>query len=74
MRGHIKLQSLNIGGADDDDDDFISSTVKQYLPICGRERERERERESRPRARRKESASLRSWVLTEMLASQSSEM
>jgi hypothetical protein len=42
MRGHIKLQSLNIGGADDDDDDdFISSTVKQYLPICGRERERE---------------------------------
>jgi hypothetical protein len=43
MGGHINLQSLNIGGVDDEDnDDFISSSVKQYLPICGRERERER--------------------------------
>ena len=47
MRGHIKLQSLNIGGADgDDNDDFISSTVKLYLPSCGLEKERERKRES----------------------------
>jgi hypothetical protein len=46
MRGHINLRSLNIVGADDEDnDDFISSTVKQYLLICGLERERERERE-----------------------------
>jgi len=45
MRGHINLQSLNIVGVDDDNDDFISSTVEQYLPICGLERERERERE-----------------------------
>jgi hypothetical protein len=45
MRGHIKLQRLNIGGVvddddDDDNDDFISSTVKEYLPICGLEIER----------------------------------
>ena len=60
MRGHIRLQSLNIGGDDDDDDndndDFISSTVKLYLLFCGLERE-ERERGG-PRARRKESTSL----------------
>ena len=53
----MKLQSLNIGGVDDDGD-FISSTVKQYLPICGLERDRERERESGPRASRNESTSL----------------
>jgi len=62
MRGHINLQSLNIVGVDDDNDDFVSSTVEQYLPICGLEREREREREREgggvPRARRKESMSL----------------
>ena len=46
----MNLQSCNIGGDhdhdhdddDDDKDDFISSTVKQYLPICGLERERDR--------------------------------
>ena len=45
MRGHINLQSLNIGGVDDDDDDnddFISCTVNSTCPsVVLRERERE---------------------------------
>ena len=59
MRGHIRLQGLNIGGddGDDDNDDFISSTVKLYLLFCGLEREK-RER-GEPRAtKRKETTSL----------------